>query len=244
MEVVGAGFGRTGTLSLKEALDHLGFGPTYHMTEVMATPRHKAVWRRAAAGVPVDWDDLFAGYRSTVDWPGARFWRELLRAYPDAKVVLSVRDPDRWYDSVRETIFRMSGSFAAFAGLLYPPARGMHALTGDVIWNGTFAGRFADKEYALGVYRRHNDDVRAEVPGDRLLVFEVREGWEPLCAFLGVPVPDVPFPHVNDRESMNERVRGVRRGLAAAGAGVLALAVGAVVVGRRVSGRGRRSGRR
>lgn len=197
LDVIGAGFGRTGTLSLKTALERLGFAGCYHMFEVFAHPEHADTWTRAARGEAVDWASLMAGYRATVDWPACEFWRQLLDAFPDAKVLLSVRPADRWYESFHETIERVltmprpggdAGAFSAIAEM------------GDVtVLQRSFAGRVGDRDHVIACFERHNDEVRQSVPPDRLLEFDVTEGWEPLCAFLGVPVPGDPFPNVNDR---------------------------------------------
>src|SRR5262245_33341374 len=198
-KVIGAGLGRTGTLSLKLALEELGFSQCYHMTEVLARMDDARVWDAAARGQPVDWEALFRGYQATVDWPGCSFYAELIRRYPEAKVVLTVRDPDTWYDSARQTIYYVRQAFPRWMGPLVPRLRHFRRMIDRLVWDGTFHGRFEDKPYAIEVFNRHNEQVRLDVPTDRLLVYQVREGWEPLCAFLGVPVPvDKPFPHLND----------------------------------------------
>jgi hypothetical protein len=203
MKVIGAGLGRTGTLSLKYALEELGFGPCYHMREVMPRPAHVVRWQAVAEGKLPDWDAIFAGYRATVDWPASRYYRELMAHYPEAKVVLTVRDPDRWYESALTTIYRLDDVMPSWVRWLLPPARRIYEMTQAVIWQGTFNGRFTDRQQAIDIYNRHNDEVRRLVPPERLLVYQVKDGWEPLCAFLGVPVPEKrPFPRVNDRVSM------------------------------------------
>jgi hypothetical protein len=221
LAVIGAGFGRTGTLSLREALVRLGFGPCDHMLENFEHPERFALWqdafRRKQAGEPIDWRPLLAGYRAIVDWPGAYFWRELIAAHPDAKVILTVRDPDRWYQSCLSTIFRMRARadkslraqvMMRFLGLMIPPIRQGFQIVDDVIWNGTFAGCFTNREHALHVFTEHNREVQETVPAQRLLVFDAKQGWQPLCEFLGVPVPEwEPFPHVNDAEEFQERVQ-------------------------------------
>jgi sulfotransferase family protein len=211
MKLIGAGFGRTGTLSMKVALEQLGYGPCYHMTEVFEHPDRIALFRAAAAGEPVDWDAVFAGYESTVDWPGVSFWRELVARYPDAKVLLTVRDPERWYASVRSTIHPAahpdSPELRALAAAMPGIAEGRE-LTDLLIWEREFSGRGDDPEYVKRVFTEHNAAVRREVPADRLLVYRVGDGWEPLCAFLGVPVPDEPFPHLNDGDSFRRRIAG------------------------------------
>jgi sulfotransferase family protein len=226
LEVIGAGFGRTGTNSLKLALERLGFNRCGHMIDVIEHPERFALWqealRRTHAGGPVDWDALFAGYKATVDWPSVSFWRELAAFYPEAKVILSVRDPDHWYDSVRETIWpRSSAEGAGEPGADMPPEyvdlhRRVVDLLEPIIWQGTFGGRFRDRAAAIDVFQRHNAAVRAEIPPDRLLVFEAKQGWEPLCRFLDMPVPDEPFPHVNDRDTFKARREGRRDEIVAA----------------------------
>ncbi|MFD6099741.1 sulfotransferase family protein [Nocardiopsis flavescens] len=230
MHVIGAGFGRTGTMSLKVALERLGLGPCYHMREAIRAPGHKALWLDAAQGAPVEWDRVFDGYASTVDWPACHFWRELTAVYPEARVVLTVRDPEPWYRSTRETIYVLSTWVARVAAPFFPTARGMAAMTRAVIWDGTFGGRFEDRDHALAVFRDHVEEVRAAVPHDRLLVYDVKEGWEPLCRFLGVPVPDEPFPHVNDRDHQKGKIRRARVLVGALGtASALAALTGAAL---------------
>ena len=157
-------------------------------------------------------DALFQGYQATVDWPGCTFYAELMRRYPEAKVVLSVRDPERWYESARQTIYYVRQAFPRWMPLFFPRMRGFHRMLDRLVWDGMFQGRFEDKAFAIEVFNRYNEQVRRVVPPDRLLVYEVREGWEPLCAFLGVPVPEgKPFPHVNDTAEFRSRIqRGAR----------------------------------
>ncbi|GII62333.1 sulfotransferase family protein [Sphaerisporangium krabiense] len=202
MKVIGVGVGRTGTLSLKAALETLGLGPCFHGRHVLDHPDRLALWEAAARGDAVDWSAVFAGYESSVDWPGAAFWRELTAAFPAAKIILTVREPDGWYDSVARTIYPMFGTSSdprAREALRVVP--GMEVFTRfhrRMIWDGFFGGGFADRERAIAVYEEHNAAVRAEVPAERLLVCEPGSGWAPLCAFLGVPVPDQEYPHLND----------------------------------------------
>jgi hypothetical protein len=212
IKVIGAGLGRTGTLSLKSALEELGFAKCYHMTDVLARMDDARIWDAAARGESVDWDALFQGYQATVDWPGCSFYEEFLRRYPEAKVVLTVRDPETWYDSARQTIYYVRHAFPGWARLLVPRMRHFTRMLDRLVWVGMFQGRFEDKPYAIEVFNQHNEQVRRVVPPVRLLVYEVREGWGPLCAFLGVPVPDgKPFPHLNDAEEFRARIqRGAR----------------------------------
>ena len=209
MRLIGAGFGRTGTKSLQAALEELGLKPCYHMTEVIQNPSHVGLWTDAAEGRPVDWKRLFQGYEATVDWPACTFYKELMQAFPDAKVLLSVRDPEKWYESAYNTIY---GSLRAFPfnviRHVVPPARRMSRMVDGIIWNGTFKGRFEDKPFAIECYNRHIEDVKKHVPADRLLVYEVKEGWEPLCRFLGLEVPqDKPFPRLNDTADFQRMIR-------------------------------------
>jgi hypothetical protein len=217
LEVIGAGFGRTGTMSLKVALETLGFGPCYHMTEVFTHPEHVELWRAAAQGKPLAWEQIFDGYRATVDWPGCAFWAELLQSYPDAKVILTVRDPNEWYESAYNTIYRISGAASSpvfyLASLLVPAAKRMkHAqrMIIEVVWQRDLDGRFEDRGYAIETFERHNEEVKQHVPAENLLVYEVRDGWGPLCEFLGVEMPDEPFPHLNDSEVFKGRIRRIR----------------------------------
>jgi hypothetical protein len=208
MDVIGAGFGRTGTLSLKIALDRLGHGPCLHMLPLLDEPERATLFHRAAEGDRTSLGKALEGYRSTVDWPGTYFWRELAGRHPAAKVVLTVRDPQRWYDSAHATIFQAassapeSGDDSVTAGL---------GMLRAIVWQGTFGGRFADREHAVRVFTEHNAAVRREIPADRLLEFDVAQGWQPLCDFLGVPVPDEPFPWVNDSATFQARIRERRR---------------------------------
>ena len=193
IQVLGVGFGRTGTMSVRGALIRLGFGPCYHMLEV-AERGDAPFWARAAAGEAVDWDAVFREFRATVDWPAASYWRELIAHYPEARVLLTVRDEQSWFDSMVRTIW----SPGAMAYLDSPDCPADARAMKRRYVQGTFGDRYLDREHAIAVYRRHNDEVRDVVPRDRLLVFDTKEGWEPLCAFLGVPVPDEPFPHLNN----------------------------------------------
>ena len=206
LKVIGAGFGRTGTMSLKAALEELGFAPCYHMSEVFENKSHADQWNAAAIGEQVEWENLLGDYAATVDWPGCSFYEELMEAYPEAKVLLSVRAPERWYESTSNTIYNIrrvttSSKFFAVVGRLNPRITRITRMVNNLIWEGTFNGQFEDKRYAIEVFNRHNEEVKERVPKDRLLVYEVKEGWEPLCDFLGVEVPETPFPHLNDSDS-------------------------------------------
>lgn len=230
LKVIGAGFGRTGTLSLKMALEELGFGPCHHMTEVFNNPWQIPFWQAAIDEKPLDWHTLLSGYQSTTDWPSCSFYEQLMQAYPDAKVLLSVRDPEKWYESATATIYRVSKlsrtPIPKLIALTNPMLRERLQsvrIVNNLVWKKTFQDNFADKAYAISVFNRHNEEVRQRVPAEKLLVYNVKEGWEPLCAFLGVDVPDKPFPHANDRETFggNSAIAQQRRVLpVVAGVGI------------------------
>ena len=207
LKVIGAGFGRTGTLSLKAALEELGFGPCYHMIELFHRPQDVAVWEAAAKGEPIDWSRLFAGYQATVDWPSCAFYEELMKAYPDARIILTVRDPESWYESAKNTISRKPSRISFLAARSFMTKafssleRSRRRVIKAIVWQGTFDDKFDDRQHAITIFKQHNEDVKQRVPPEKLLVYEVKEGWEPLCAFLGVEVPrDKPFPHLNTRD--------------------------------------------
>ncbi|WP_397541880.1 sulfotransferase [Roseovarius salis] len=206
LEVISSGFGRTGTKSLKAALERLGYGPCHHMHEVMDNPHQVAHWQTVAAGGSVDWAEVFEGYRSQVDWPGAHVWRDLAAAFPRAKVVHTVRPEQKWWASFDRTIGKL---MARYEELPVPPhIRDMLAAWNRLAGEQTFGGVLDNRDMALAAYRRRAEEVRAELPADRLLVFDVAEGWEPLCAFLGVDVPDESFPHHNLRADFWEVLGG------------------------------------
>jgi sulfotransferase family protein len=210
VHVIGAGFGRTGTLSLRSALATLGLAPCHHMVEVAKRPERARQWAAARNG-GADWPALLEGFRAAVDWPAAAFWHELAVAFPAARVILTVRDAAAWYASFRDTILAHTG------GLAPPPGsalRAVYDLTRELVLDGVFAGRADDAAYAIGVYEAHNREVVATIAAERLLVYDLAAGWEPLCRFLDRPVPREPFPHLNTRsgflrEYFGRRGRGV-----------------------------------
>ena len=215
MKVIGAGAPRTATLSQKVALEMLGFGPCYHMVNVLADLSLVALWSKALDGSP-DWEQTLGGFQSTVDWPGGFFYRELMEAYPDAKVMLSVRDPEAWERSMRATVWDVWHGASLMAHLsdarkLIDPAwRDYAALMERLLFKapGTFAGRPQEPQSLIDAFNAHTEAVRNTVPADRLLVWQASDGWEPLCEFLEVDVPDVPFPRLNDSGTFTDRVVG------------------------------------
>ena len=213
MKLIGTGLPRTGTLSQKVALEMLGLAPCYHMVNVLGNLDEAEQWRRALDG-QAPWDEVFDGYQATVDWPGSFFWRELIDYYPEAKVLLSVRDPDAWERSMRNTIWGLFYDDVLMADLSRARARV------DPKWNSYIemmlgmwrqSGLIADgadtsSESMQRAMEQFNQEVQATVPADRLLVWSVSDGWEPLCEFLELPVPDTPFPHLNDSSGFADRI--------------------------------------
>lgn len=200
MQVIGAGFGRTGTMSMQAALEILG-KRCYHMKEVTEHGGHLHAWHEFVAGrAPMDWQKLFKGFEATVDFPACCYYRELMQAFPDAKVVLTVREANRWFDSFL-TLQQTTDKFRIFRFI--PRARRFLDFV-DLLLPKVFNDP-RDRARAIEVFERHNREVQEHVPVDRLLVFRVQEGWEPLCRFLGCEVPKgIPFPHLNEGKAMLE----------------------------------------
>ena len=211
LKVIGAGFGRTGTLSMKAALEKLGYLKTHHMLDVSPNKQQTEYWHQIAMGEPPDWDAVFAGYEASVDFPSCSYYKDLLAHYPEAKVVLTIRDPDRWYTSASNTIFAIGNATPTWAKKLVPRIRQITQMVDGTVWNRVFNGRFEDEAYAKQVFRDHIEQVKVDVPADKLLIFEVKDGWEPLCAFLDKDVPDTPFPHANDTEQFKKFIRKTKR---------------------------------
>ena len=193
LKVIGTGFGRTGTDSMRMALNILGFGPTHHMLELSDKPVLYDRWIDLAHGSQPEWDSLFEGYFSCVDWPSAYYWRELIEVYPDAPVLLTWRSPESWWKSFENTILKI---------MKRPKEKNplTHFLASNV-----FDGKPDDRDHAIDVYKHHVNDVIATVPQDRLLVHKLGDGWEPLCAFLNVPVPEIDYPNRNTTAELQSR---------------------------------------
>ncbi len=201
LKVVGAGLGRTGTNSLKLALEELLGGPCYHMFELIAHPQQVPLWEQALRGEEVDWASLFEGYSATVDWPGCAFWRNLADANPDAPVLLSTRDSAQtWWASMEQTVVpALQGPMLSDHPELM---RGQEMVL--ELFRTRFTPDFADRGAAIAAYERHCDAVRREIPADRLIEWQPRDGWRPICSHLGLPVPDTPFPHENTSEDFGD----------------------------------------
>jgi len=213
MRLIGAGLPRTGTLTQKVAVEMLGLGPCYHWVDVLSDLRRVDQWQRALDGEG-PWEEIFAGFNSTVDWPGGYFYKELMETYPKAKVLLSVRAGEQWERSFRETIWNMGHGesllrlLSSARAQVDPQWQNYLALVQRMFWGpvGTFAAGHATAGELIAEMERHNEEVKRVVPAERLLVWQVTDGWEPLCEFMEVDVPQAPLPHVNDRETFLGRV--------------------------------------
>jgi len=193
LKIIGAGYGRTGTYSMKLALERLGFGPCYHMKEVLTNPEAPQQWNKAAHGEHIDWDKVFSGYQSGVDWPLCHFWKPLSERYTDAFVLLTVRNAEDWYESMTNTIFRH---------LTTPmpdmePMKTWAKMVRKIVVTETFGDRIEDKDHVIRVFKRNIEEVKSNVHKDRLIVHEISNGWEPLCTALNVATPSAPFPLTN-----------------------------------------------
>lgn len=232
LKIIGAGFGRTGTMSVYTALNQLGF-PCYHMVEVLHNPENKShlgFWRRVAnsePGTPHDWNQVFAKYSAAVDNPACCVWRELLAAYPESKVLLTVhpRGAEAWYESTLDTIYFTENMWQfKVLELCTPFGRQFGEMSRKLIWQRSHEGTMSDHDTAIAHYNQHIRQVKSTVPPDRLLVYSVDQGWEPLCEFLNVQVPDGEFPNVNDRGEIRKAIRQMTKGAyTILGAGALVL---------------------
>jgi Sulfotransferase domain len=219
MKLIGAGLPRTATLTQKIALEMLGVGPCYHMVNVLGNLDLVPLWRDALEGKP-DWTTIFNGHQSTVDWPGSYYYKELLETYPDAKVLLSVRDPAAWERSMRDTIIPLfvgdsfMRSISTAAAQINPKWQAYLDMMREMwISFGVIEPAGVERPDFAQAIVRHTEDVRANVPADQLLVWEPRDGWEPLCEFLESPVPEAPLPHVNDTGTFIARVTDMSIGM-------------------------------
>ncbi len=202
LQVIGAGMPRTGTLSLKTALEQLGFGPCHYMTELFAHPEQWPLWDRIGEGEDVEWEEIFGPYRSVTDAPGVYFWRQLAARYPEAKMILTERDPERWFESMAATIFsaqhREALGESPVGPLIAKLARRSWSRRDEALSNGP-----PSREVMIKLFEDHNAAVRAEIPPERLLIYSVSDGWEPLCDFLDVEAPATPFPRVNSADEFH-----------------------------------------
>ncbi|GJJ12920.1 hypothetical protein Clacol_007167 [Clathrus columnatus] len=199
IEVIGVGLGRTGTTSLWAALDILGFGPAYH--PMQSQTEDWAAWAEILEGKdtsPEAFDRILRGYRSVVDSPVATMYREVYAAYPNAKFILTVRDPVKWAESIKTTTLKSYILFSKHENQLTPEIGALFRWC-KAYFDGYHKGRLV--MHAEEEIENHNEHVKALIPTDRILIYDIKEGWDPLAKFLGVPKPDVPFPRLNDREA-------------------------------------------
>ena len=203
MKVFGTGFGRTGTMSLKIALEKLGFGPCYHMTEIVIRPSHIKKWHNISIGNKPEWDQLFNNFNSGVDYPVCLFYKELSRKYPDAKFILTMRDFDAWYKSTKNTVYTVPTMLPDWFQKLILPLKRLISMQDNLIWSGLFKDNFSDRKSVQIIYNKHIEDLKKTIPSDRLLLYSVHEGWGPLCKFLNVDRPDnISFPKVNSTNAI------------------------------------------
>lgn len=196
LRIIGTGFGRTGTDSMRKALNTLGFGPTHHMHEMgQDKPLHQP-WLDLVAGAEPDWEMLFTGYHSCVDWPSAYYWPLLVKAYPEAKVLLTMRSAESWWASFEGTILKHIQSRA------HPNGFAQRLIAEQV-----FEGRPDDREYAIAVYNHNVEEVMATVEPERLLIHNLGDGWQPLCEWLDVPIPDEEYPRGNSTKEFNQKLK-------------------------------------
>lgn len=194
LRVIGAGMGRTGTMSLKLALERLLGAPCYHMVEVFPRPTHPAIWTAAARGEPVDWHALLDGFSAAVDWPASAFWKEISVAFPEAVILLSTRSSESWWKSASETIFAVERSASPQSTMI------------DAVLGARFTRDIHDRAAAIAAYEAMNADARATAPPDRFVDWTPKDGWAPICKALGVPIPDAPFPHANTTDEFRSRI--------------------------------------
>ena len=221
IKIIGAGLPRTGTNTLKECLEKLGYNKTYHMKELLVHPENLHYWKTLNDTGSTNWDGLYNGYQATVDFPCYPWYKEHMKRYPDAKVILTTRPFDKWYESVYSTIWQagpqtLPQKLVMMSKLiLNPRLRSVIScvkLAKSRIFGVTFEGKFMDKAASEKLFLKHHEDVKASVPADKLLIFEASQGWEPLCKFLGVPVPNEPFPHLNKKENFKEMLVHLMKG--------------------------------
>ncbi len=206
LKVIGAGFGRTGTTSLKAALEQLGYAPCHHMREVLPDKEQVMWFDQASKKEAIEWDAVFENFDAAVDWPAAAYYKELAEHFPDAKVILSVRDAAAWYKSTRETIYPATVNVPAWLCMAVPSVKRAVQMVNRTIWDGIFNGQFENRDYAIRIYEKHLQEVERTIPKERLLIHSPNEGWEPLCRFLEKPLPENPYPRVNEANVIKRMV--------------------------------------
>jgi hypothetical protein len=213
IKIIGAGLPRTGTNTLKECLEKLGYMKTYHMKELLVHPENLHYWKTLKETGTTNWEELYNGYQATVDFPGYPWYKEHMKKYPEAKVILTVRPFDKWYSSIHSTIWQagpqtISQKIDMMSKLLFNPRlRSVIKcvkFAKQTIFANHLQGKFEDKAFAEKVFNEHIEEVKAYVPAEKLLVYDVSEGWGPLCKFLGAPEPTEPLPHLNKKENFKQ----------------------------------------
>jgi hypothetical protein len=221
IKIIGAGLPRTGTNTLKNALETLGYSKTYHMKELLVNPDKLHHWLTLQSTGTTNWDELYEGYEATVDFPAYPWYKEHLKQYPDAKVIFTTRPFDKWYDSVHSTVWQagpqtLPEKLAMMSKLLFNPRLRKVIkcvkLAKKRIFQDTLEGKFEDKAFAEQAFNNHLEDVKATVPADKLLIYDVRDGWPPLCKFLGVEEPKEPLPHLNKKENFKTMLVDLMKG--------------------------------
>lgn len=209
LKVIGAGLSRTGTFSLKHALEKLGFDECYHGLDFAKNREHIDLVYPGIHGEKVDWDSVFTGKcQAAVDFPSALFYKQMMEAYPDAKVILTVRETEKWYESVYESVWKPTRDPESFKKMFNDNDGKLH----ELLFHSEFMKNLEDKEATIREFEKHTEEVKATVPSDKLLIFSIKEGWEPLCKFLDVDIPSIPFPRVNDRQSLVRKLEAAEEG--------------------------------
>lgn len=221
IQIIGAGFPRTGTTSLKRAVEILGFTKCYHMKELLVNPDMLPYWQELEETGNTDWDTLYEGYMGSVDFPCYPFYKEHLKRYPEAKVILTVRPFESWYNSLYNTVWQagpqnLQEKLQMMARMAFNPrlrkAIKCIKFVRRYLWEKQFQGNFEDKSFVEDIFRDHLEAVKAYVPAHQLLVYDIRDGWEPLCQFLGIPVPKEPLPHLNKKEDFKSMLGELIKG--------------------------------
>ena len=207
LKIIGAAPGRTGTVSLMTALEHLGYGPCHHMKACIENAQQTKWFLEAANGLPVDWHEVFEHYQAAVDWPASAYYKTLLETFPEARVIFSDRPAEAWYDGVASTIYQVVPSLPGWLRKLVPHLDRWGQMVEKTIWQNELSGRFQDRRFAVQFFKDRLAEVREVVPPEQLLVHSAKEGWEPLCHFLNVKVPSIPYPRANEATRIQRAVK-------------------------------------
>jgi len=221
LKIIGAGFPRTGTTTLKQCLEILGYQKCYHMKELLVNPDMLSYWLNIEENGTTDWDTLYDGYEATVDFPGYPYYKEHMEKYPDAKVILTIRPFENWYNSAYSTVWKagpqnIRQKMVMLTRILLNPRLkkviSCIKFVKRVFWEKQFQGKFEDKEFAEKIFNQHIEEVKAHVPPEKLLIYDVRDGWGPLCKFLNVAEPMDELPHLNKKENFKAMLEELMKG--------------------------------